>query len=67
LLEEFTNNLVVNVHNKVLSQKKNQSFAGSSEDDKGSGCYISQLIGKQKVLVISLGDVQWPAGSHGKA
>jgi hypothetical protein len=66
LLGEFTNKLVVNVYNNVLSQKKRSDFSGSSENHKGSGFCISHLIGKQKMLVTYLGDVQWPAVGHEK-
>jgi hypothetical protein len=51
--------------NKDTIERKHDLF-GSSEDCKGSGCCISQLIGKQNVFVIYLGDVQWPVGCQGK-
>jgi hypothetical protein len=68
VLGEFTNNVGVNVYNRVISQKKekHQSFVGSPEDCKGSGCCIAHLIKKQKLIGIALEDLQWPAGCHGK-
>jgi hypothetical protein len=62
LLGQFTNKAVRKLAQQgaFFRQQEYNNMFGSLEEYKGSGCYMSHRIEKQKVLVIYLGDVHWP-------